>query len=513
MSIRDVAIFAVIGLSACAGGARGQSVAVPAARPAGSDTKTAVVASSDWQQSLDLAARELQGLIEEQTKVGQGQDSDRLQKQIELQQKQIESLMKMTKLLAEQVRKQTPTGDAVEELEERVATQEARSQQAAKRDQELAQSQDDLVDWLDAKSRDGPALPATLRELFLQTRTNESPLALYGTVAQEFRSFSQQNSTFRDRSLQLRPYLQLNEQWLMSANVALQINQVQIYRAQLERYINDNLTLVVGRFYSPIGFYNERLRMDWVIKTPDPPMMFNQVYPLLLSFDGVQLRGARYVADWPVKLEYSGFVANGLSVSGGNLSPVIYSNLNNFRDEIDDVNHSKAYGGRVGLSFPTIGLIAGISGLANGAYDSAGHDMNLWDVDASWHRGNWDARFEYANNHQQTPASPIRRKGLYTQVAYRRYNSQSPFFQKLEWVFRFDHVQFDGINLQQTGIGFGGLGNNLDRMPIDRNRYTLGVNYWFYPSLVLKLDYEIYDELGVPSLRDNGFVAQLVFGW
>ena len=44
--------------------------------------------------------------------------------------------------------------------------------------------------------------------------------------------------------------------------------------------------------------------------------MFNQVYPAQLSFDGLQLRGARYLFDWPVKLEYSGFVANGLVRDG-----------------------------------------------------------------------------------------------------------------------------------------------------------------------------------------------------
>ena len=101
---------------------------------------------------------------------------------------------------------------------------------------------------------------------------------------------------------------------------------------QAEWFINDNLTFVAGRFYSPIGFYSERLRLDWVIKTPDPPLMFNQVYPHQLYFDGLQLRGREYMFDSPVKLEYVGFVANGLSVAGTKLSPTIYSDLSNFTD-------------------------------------------------------------------------------------------------------------------------------------------------------------------------------------
>ena len=296
--------------------------------------------------------------------------------------------------------------------------------------------------------------------------------------------------------------------------MALQQGTVQLWRAQAEWFLNDWLTVVFGRFYSPLGFFSERLRLDWVIKTPDPPLMFNQVYPAQLSFNGVQFRGAKYVADTPVKLEYSGFVANGLSVTGTNLQPSIYSNLNNFSDT-SAITGAKALGGRLGMSIPQVGFIAGLSGLANMAYDQSGQTMTLWDVDANWHRGNWDTRFELAKTDQQTPdhAAPIHRFGFYGQVAYRQYQNPNPYLQKLEWVFRFDHVQFDGINLQQTGINFGGLGLSYARQPLDRSRFTYGVNYWFYPSLVLKLAIEINDELGVPSLRDNGFLGQLVWGF
>jgi hypothetical protein len=455
-------------------------------------------------------------LAQAQPKGGEGPEIDRLKAQLELQQKQIDVLLKMTQLLANQVKTQAGTGAAVTTLKEQSAVQEARIQQGAQRDAELARARDDLAEQLDAMARNGPALPATARELFLPSRTNESPLAIYGSVAQEFSAFSGLPSTFRDQTLELRPYLLLNEKFLMSANVALQQGTVQLWRAQAEWFINDSVTFIGGRFYSPIGFFSERLRLNWVIKTPDPPLMFNQVYPAQLSFDGLQLRGARYLFDWPVKLEYSGFVANGLSVTGAKLSPAVYSNLNNFTDSGNDVNNAKAWGGRVGISIPRAGFIAGLSGLANQAYSQAGQTLNLWDVDANWHKGNWDARFELAKTDQQTPAPApsIHRFGFYAQLAYRQFNNPNPVLQKLEGVFRFDHVQFDGINLAQTGLNFGGLGLNYARQPIDRNRYTVGVNYWFYPSLVLKLAIEFNDELGSsPSLRDNGFLGQIVWGF
>jgi hypothetical protein len=506
---------------------RGQSSPPVSAPPVSTGATSGTSAETERQRNLDLITRQLkeQGRDEALAKAkaevtsapaqapAQGQDIEQLKAQIALQQKQIDVLLKMTQLLAEQAKKTPASAAVVEQLQEQVASQEASNQRAARRDQELAQAHDELVERVDSAAPTTPALPATLRELYLPTRTNESPLSIYGSAASAFDAFSKQNSTFRAQTVNLRPYLLLNENWLMSADVSLQVSGVQLYRAQMEWFVNDNLTFVAGRFYSPIGFYNERLRQNWVIKTPDPPLMFNQVYPQLLSFDGLQVRGSRYLGSTPLKLEYNGFVANGLSVSGSNLPASTYSNLNNFNDSMTDVNGAKAFGGRLGLSVPELGLIGGLSGLANQAYDQSGHNLNLWDVDLSWHRGNWDTRFELVHTDQQTPAQPIHRSGLYAQVAYRDYGNPNPIVRKLEWVFRFDHVQFEGINIQQTGINFGGPGLNYARQPLDRDRYTIGVNYWFYPSLVMKLAIEFNQELGVPSLRDNGFIGQLVWGF
>jgi hypothetical protein len=459
-----------------------------------------------------LELKEL-GQAQAQAKGAEGPEIDRLKAQVDLQQKQIDVLLKMTQLLADQARKQPGTNAAVEKLEEQAAGQEARINSAAQRDQELARAHDSLLERIEAAIRAGPVLPSTLRELFLPSRTNESPVALYGLVDNNFFAFSEQNTSFNAPTLQLHPYVLTNERWLMSANVILLSNSLTICRMQAEWFINDNLTFVAGRFYSPIGFYTERIRLTWVQKTPDAPLLFNQVYPQNLFFDGLQFRGARYLLNSPVKLEYAGFVANALAIPGSNLSPRVYSDLSNFTDSGLAVTGSKAYGGRIGVSIPELGLIAGVSGLLNQAYDTANHNLNLWDVDVSYHKGNWDARFELADTNQSTAAQPIHRFGFYAQLAYRQFNNPNPILQKLEGVFRFDHTQFDGINLQQTGINFGGYDNIYARMPLDRNRYTIGTNYWFTPSLALKLALEFYQELGVPSLRDNGFIGQVTWGW
>src|SRR5262249_17833121 len=105
-----------------------------------------------------------------------------VKKQIELLQKQIETQHKMIQLLMEQVRKQ-PAGGPVQKLEGQTATLEARQRQAAQRDQETAQAIDTIVEHQDSIERYGPRLPAQLKELFLPSGNNETPLSIYGALA------------------------------------------------------------------------------------------------------------------------------------------------------------------------------------------------------------------------------------------------------------------------------------------------------------------------------------------
>ena len=55
--------------------------------------------------------------------------------------------------------------------------------QAAQRDVELANAVNDLREHQDAEERYGPDLPAQLKELFLPSGNNETPLSIYGTLA------------------------------------------------------------------------------------------------------------------------------------------------------------------------------------------------------------------------------------------------------------------------------------------------------------------------------------------
>ena len=47
-------------------------------------------------------------------------------------------------------------------------------------------------------------------------------------------------------------------------------------------------------------------------------------------------------------------------------------------------------------------------------------------------------------------------------------------------------------------------------MQVDRDQHTVGLNYYFYPAVVLKFAYEINTEIGPLKLNDNLFMAQFV---
>ena len=129
----------------------------------------------------------------------------------------------------------------------------------------------------------------------------------------------------------------------------------------------------------------------------------------------------------------------------------------------------------------------------------SGAVFSLWQPYFNYHKGNWDVRFEYGNNYENVKpfiGNNIRREGLYAQVAYRDYASLSQHRQRLEYVFRFSDAFFHGIN--QTPLTTG---------PIDANQYTIGINYYFYASTILKVAYEFNEELH-KALHNNIYMMQ-----
>jgi hypothetical protein len=240
--------------------------------------------------------------------------------------------------------------------------------------------------------------------------------------------------------------------------------------------------------------------------------MFRQVSPPI-SIDGAQVRGAHYLGDLPLKVAYSAYVGSGLELN--NQAPGIndVANLEGLENTYNVVSSEPTFGGRLSLWYPEIGVEIGISYLHNADYTPVAEDgIQLWEVDANYHKGNWDLRFEYAEMYQHAESficTNIRRRGLYAQVAYRALDSLNPFLQKLELVGRYGRTWFSGID--PTALDLTTFATPVD-VPVKRNQYTIGINYWFYASLVAQVAYEFNQEPGFP-LHDNIFMAQLGWGF
>src|SRR5437588_4625673 len=156
----------------------------PPAAPVTAPSPVPVIPPSSEKGDLDSYLAQIDNLRKEQAALQAGAQTEDEKKRIELLQKQVETLEKMVRLLADQLKKQPAAGPGMDQLQIQAARLEARSVQAARRDQELASSIDDLREHIDAEQRYGPRLPAALKELFLLSGTNETPLSIYG--AQSF---------------------------------------------------------------------------------------------------------------------------------------------------------------------------------------------------------------------------------------------------------------------------------------------------------------------------------------
>jgi hypothetical protein len=480
--------------------------------------------------------------LQKEQAAAQGETPADLKKQVDLLQKQIETQQKMIQLLMEQMKKQPAGGAAVEKLEVQAATLEARSKQAAQRDQELASAVDTIVEHQDAVERYGPALPANLKELFLPSGNNETPLSIYGALAAGYSKILGDSTTAANGAG--RPptpggfyfgeftpdfLLKLNDWIFLEAEIGIgsdgSVSAGSF--AQMDFMVNDWLTIIAGKFVAPIGWFNERLNNPWINKLPGDapgsgPLLWQQVLPPL-SLLGVQATGSFYLGCSPLKLEYAAYVSNGLNLTPATAgSPTIneLANLENMEDTFNIISNEKAVGGRLGLWWPEMGLEAGISGMYNGDYVAGGFEdsISLWAVDFNYHKGNWDARFEYGMTMQQaksfagTPGligTSIHRKGFYGQVAYRPRDADHRYLRNVEAVYRYSQVHFSGID--PTALDLTTFSTPVD-VPVRRHQNEFGINYYFYPRLVLKCAYQINDEPGF-HLHDNQFISELAWGW
>jgi hypothetical protein len=281
---------------------------------------------------------------------------------------------------------------------------------------------------------------------------------------------------------------------------------ISLETAQLSFLLNDYMTICAGKFLNPSNFYDERQHAAWIHKLPDDALA---VHGSLLaeSLIGFQVRGGIPVG--PTKLGYAFFVANAPSLITDDPEAAGALEFDNF----NNLNGHIATGGRIGfLPIPQLEIGYGFEISDVGTKGTSFGDVGalLQSVDLSYVRdsnllkGVVDFRAEWVWSHVDKATYDIgsgpftfsnNRNGGYVQLAYRPTKVGWEFVRDFEGVLRFDRLN------QPSGAPGA----------FDEQRWTLGLNYWFAPSTVLKAAYQFDDKRGGED--QNAFLLQAVMGF
>ena len=261
-------------------------------------------------------------------------------------------------------------------------------------------------------------------------------------------------------------------------------------------FLNDNLTLIAGKFLSPIGNFRQNLHPSWINKLPSAPPGFGHDGAAPISEVGVQLRGVAPMGN--SRLNYTFFLGNGPKIEGedGEIHAI---EAEGFASDPDD---EKVFGGRVAfLPIPSLELaVSGATGDAavveDDGIDVEGDPKRGYQVlgfDASYQWKNLDLRGEYVKQEvDPNPLSIAPEGGVwetwYAQAAYKFADG------KWEGVARY--TDFQSPHADDT-----------------QEQLALGINYLITPSAFLKFGYE--SNKGEPGeITDaDRWILQIAYGY
>ncbi len=279
--------------------------------------------------------------------------------------------------------------------------------------------------------------------------------------------------------------------------------------ASIDILAHDWVTIVTGKFLSPVGQFQERLHPGWVNKAPDAPAGFGHGGAQPLSDFGVMLRGGIPVSD--MILSYSVAVGNGPRISHHGPELKGYGT---------DDNNNKAVSGRVGiqpiphLEFGASFMTAEIEGEAATSGSVTAGDYDLWGLDVAYTKGAWDVRAEYLNSKlgsfygqeadgdATTSLIPSTKwEAWYAQLAYQLSGlTKAQFLRNFELVARYGEIDIKGH------------GEFREEVPPEE-RLTFGVNYLFAPSVILKTAFSLRNYKDESTEDAAEVKVQLTYGF
>lgn len=304
-------------------------------------------------------------------------------------------------------------------------------------------------------------------------------------------------------------HYQYRDAVMLESELELEVNEdgeteVNLEYLTIDAFLNDYMTLVAGKFLSPIGQFRQNLHPSWINDLATAPPGFGHDGAAPVSDVGVQLRGGIPLGG--LRANYAVFVSNG---------PTLKAELEDDEFELDgveaegassDLDGEKIVGGRIGI-LPLNHLELGISlstgkatvtEIENGDSSILGiegvRDYDVVGFDFAYQYNDFQFRGEFVETEVGgTPLGMAASEGAtwetwYTQASYRRGQS------KWEYVTRY--AEFDSPHAVR-----------------DQDQVAIGLNYLITNTAILKATYEFNDGIGGSAADDDRLVMQLSYGF
>lgn len=270
--------------------------------------------------------------------------------------------------------------------------------------------------------------------------------------------------------------------------------EVTLEYASVDLFLNDNMTVVAGKFLSPLGQFRQNMHPSWVNKMPSAPAGFGHDQAAPNEEVGAQLRGG--FAMGSSSANYAVYIGNGpaLELVATDIEKIETPGIG------VDGDDNKVVGGRFGMYFPGAKLDIGLSAASGKASVwnttvspvtyGAPHDYTAAGVDLAYRPGNFEFRGEAIQ--QQVSDLPGEIGGTwqawYLQGAYR------PSGSSWEVVARVGQYTTPGTadDLQQA---------------------ALGVNYLISNNAMVKLSYEYNENPNAGMTAADRMLLQLAYGF
>ncbi len=292
-------------------------------------------------------------------------------------------------------------------------------------------------------------------------------------------------------------HYQVMDRVMLGAELAFTVDaegatEVEMEYFTIDYFLNDNATLVMGRFLSPLGQFRQNVHPSWINKLPSAPQGFGHGGAAPTADVGMQVRGGFKVGT-SINGSYAAYVGNGVGaeMNGDEVEEAHSPGFN------EDVDGAKNMGGRLGMYMINSKLDLGVSwatgkageiGGDNGAgQNGTKRDWDFIGADFTWQAfGGLDVRGEYVKQTYGALGASEEADfdAYYVQVAY-----------------RFPATKWEIVARTSSNSSPGDT----------KDRSSAGVNYLFTSSVIAKVAYESNDN-DANSLDDK-ILVQMAYGF